>query len=303
MSDGRAIVVHVGGERYAVPTAAVEEIVDRPRLSPLPRLAPHLAGLLRFRDAWIPAIDATPLIGATGTGGSGGAGVALIIRCGTRRIALLADAVIGLAEVTGGAAEDDLVAVDPDGPLGVLHPDTLFRAGGDDAPVPDEAPAAPPVTTTFVTVRAGRFIAAVDVERVGEVLHAPKLQAVADAPGFIAGAVRWRERRLPCFDLAARLGSVAEPGEAAAVLVLRSAGIAVGARVDEALGVARLGPGALRPLPALLARCAPPALRALAYADARVLAILDPDALLAPAEWGELAGHEAARRPESASSR
>ena len=51
------LVVTIGGERVALPAAAVESVVELDTLTPVPRAAPHVAGLSALRSRVLTVID------------------------------------------------------------------------------------------------------------------------------------------------------------------------------------------------------------------------------------------------------
>ena len=51
------LVVAIAGERVALPAAAVESVVELDTLSPVPRAAPHVAGLSALRSRVLTVID------------------------------------------------------------------------------------------------------------------------------------------------------------------------------------------------------------------------------------------------------
>ena len=51
------LIVTIGGERVALPAAAVESVVELDTLIPVPRAAPHLAGLSALRSRVLTVID------------------------------------------------------------------------------------------------------------------------------------------------------------------------------------------------------------------------------------------------------
>lgn len=51
------LVVRIGGQRVAIPTARVEAVVEVETLAPVPRAAPHVAGLAALRSRVLTAID------------------------------------------------------------------------------------------------------------------------------------------------------------------------------------------------------------------------------------------------------
>lgn len=58
----------VGGERFGVPTARVDQVLDLRELSPLPGAPPELAGMIPARSRVVPVLDPRPLLGLSGGG-------------------------------------------------------------------------------------------------------------------------------------------------------------------------------------------------------------------------------------------
>ena len=51
------LVVTIGGQRVALPSDAVESVVELDTLIPVPRAAPHVAGLSALRSRVLTVID------------------------------------------------------------------------------------------------------------------------------------------------------------------------------------------------------------------------------------------------------
>src|SRR5689334_18908704 len=51
------LVVTIAGERVALPAAAVESVVELDTLIPVPRAAPHIAGLSALRSRVLTVVD------------------------------------------------------------------------------------------------------------------------------------------------------------------------------------------------------------------------------------------------------
>ena len=58
------LIVHLGGERVAVPAGLVESVVELEAVTPVPRAAPHVAGLAALRSRVLTVIDCAVSIGA-----------------------------------------------------------------------------------------------------------------------------------------------------------------------------------------------------------------------------------------------
>ncbi len=107
------IVVTLGGRDHAIPAAAVEAILPRPRLAPVDGAAPWLAGLMDVRGALVPVVDGSILLGGSATPMEVGSRVVLLqvpAPCGdgtlgVARFGMLSDRVRERAILSmGGAA-------------------------------------------------------------------------------------------------------------------------------------------------------------------------------------------------------
>ncbi len=106
-----------------------------------------------------------------------------------------------------------------------------------------------PTMHIVARVGAGRFaLSAADVE---EVIDAPDLIPVPNAPPGLAGQFAHRERTVSAFDggWAFSIARV-RPARESTVLVLRVSGDRIGLVVDDVEDLATLDPDALRPVPA-----------------------------------------------------
>jgi|GEM_PF-1246227 len=56
------LLVVLAGRRYALPSAVVDEVVPRTRLSPIDGAAPAIAGLMDHRGTLIPVVDGAMLL-------------------------------------------------------------------------------------------------------------------------------------------------------------------------------------------------------------------------------------------------
>ena len=92
-----ALVWTAGGGRYAVPLAAVVEVVRPVWVTPVPEAPEHMLGMIRFRHAVVPVFDLRARFGPA-TPGFLYMNRFLIVRIGDRSIALVVDEVIDLVE-------------------------------------------------------------------------------------------------------------------------------------------------------------------------------------------------------------
>jgi chemotaxis signal transduction protein len=128
------VVVRFGRARYAVPMAAVAEVVLVPALTRVPAGPPWLAGVANWRGRVLPVVDPRQLLGAERTPMPSSARV-LVLSVDGVEAGLLVEAVVGLLEpgtdvpdaapVTATASAARLVTgvvTDGSGPLSLLDP-------------------------------------------------------------------------------------------------------------------------------------------------------------------------------------
>ena len=279
-SARRAVVLRIAGERYALPADRVEEVIERVEVAPLAGLPAHAAGVVRHRDAWIPAVDAAPLLGARAAEPPR---AAAIVRRGGERYALLAERLCGMLDLAPGSLRESSASgpatrftLDDEGAILILDPDALFVAAA--SPQRAEKPRAEPAGAEAVlALRAGGFDLALPVASVLEVRSADGVRPARSRR--IAGIVESDGGPLPVVELAARIGAAAGSGDM--LVVVAAAGERIALRVDEVPGVTRVPGDHLLPLPPLLAAHARPGLRGLVRDGATLRALLDPAALLA----------------------
>jgi purine-binding chemotaxis protein CheW len=83
----RLLVFRVGAERFAVPLAGVDEVIDGPAVQPLPDAGEHLLGIATVRGELVSVYDPRPLLRVDGAV----TGAALLFARGERRVALAID--------------------------------------------------------------------------------------------------------------------------------------------------------------------------------------------------------------------
>lgn len=277
------VILRVGGDRFALPRGAVRGILESPRLTPLAGLGPRLAGVLQYRERWIPALwlgrVLAELSGAPSSGGEGEAGGAAVVRRGGIVFALVADSVV----VEEGEGEGTFA-----GPKVIpLELESLFHAPLPPAlrePALVETDGAGKATLAALTLRAGELELAVPSGAVREVLKADALERLPGAPAGVVGRVEVRGGHAPVVDLALALGLPIHPDDEDTRIVAAAAGEdLLGLRV-AAVGQTVAAPGdAVVATPAFLAAYAGEWLEAIIHLDDhRLLLLLRPDRLLAP---------------------
>ena len=282
-----SIVVRVGARAFALPTSAVTDVLEAPRVTALAGLPARVAGVVRHRGRWLPALWLDEVVGGEGGQGPGGAdthaapgsggeeaahapergpgraGVALVLRRGAVAYALLADA-------RGG--EDGATAVDPERLFHAPLPASLAREvvlEGEGAAVME--------TVSFLVddVAWG-----VPMESVQEVL--PAAAAPARQAGELSARVSARGREVPVLDLRVRFGLPAAVGGAEGrVVVVDTPEGPLGLRVDAMGSVVSARADAIVAPPERVARWAGGFLDAVVRLEEdRLLLLLRPDRLL-----------------------
>ena len=96
------LVVIIGGSRVALPAAAVESVVEIDALIPVPRAAPHVAGLSALRSRVLTVIDCRRALGLGAGQTSPGAGSeAVVVEIVGHHYALLVDVVDDVVDALG----------------------------------------------------------------------------------------------------------------------------------------------------------------------------------------------------------
>ena len=92
------LVVTIAGERVALPAAAVESVVELDTLTPVPRAAPHVAGLSALRSRVLTVIDCMRSLELGDTDCSDGIREAAVVEVDGHHYALIVDLVEDVVE-------------------------------------------------------------------------------------------------------------------------------------------------------------------------------------------------------------
>jgi purine-binding chemotaxis protein CheW len=92
------LVVTIGGERVALPAAAVESVVELDTLIPVPRAAPHVAGLSALRSRVLTVIDCMRSLELGESDCSNGIREAAVVELDGHHYALIVDLVEDVVE-------------------------------------------------------------------------------------------------------------------------------------------------------------------------------------------------------------
>jgi purine-binding chemotaxis protein CheW len=219
----RYLVVEAGGERWALPSEAVAEVVEEPVVQDMPALPERVRGVLSHRGEWLPVLD---LASALDLGSIEGSGSALVMDRGRTHYALLVE-----------REGEERSWTDEEGVVTRLEVDELFQA-----PPPPSAPGDAPEDAADATRAVVRFriadaelaFSADDVDRIWP-YEAP--EPVPGLPDYVLGVLPLRGFTMPVLDLGRHLGLAPRGGEERRVLILGSEDKRVGWVVDEVLAV------------------------------------------------------------------
>jgi purine-binding chemotaxis protein CheW len=98
------LIVAIGGSRVALPAAAVESVVELEALIPVPRAAPHVAGLSALRSRVLTVIDTLRSLGLGDTDCSDGIREAAVVELDGHHYALIVDSVDDVVEALSDTA-------------------------------------------------------------------------------------------------------------------------------------------------------------------------------------------------------
>ncbi|MCY7280656.1 MAG: chemotaxis protein CheW [Sphingomonas bacterium] len=100
------LIVSIGGSRVAFPSAAIESVVELDTLIPVPRAAPHVAGLSALRSRVLTVIDTVRSLDLGDSDCSDGIREAAVVEYDGHHYALIVDSVEDVIE-----AISDLVPI------------------------------------------------------------------------------------------------------------------------------------------------------------------------------------------------
>jgi purine-binding chemotaxis protein CheW len=95
------LIVTIAGQRVALPAAAVESVVELDTLIPVPRAAPHVAGLSALRSRVLTVIDCMRSLELGTSDTSDGIREAAVVELTGHHYALIVDVVEDVVETLG----------------------------------------------------------------------------------------------------------------------------------------------------------------------------------------------------------
>ena len=110
--DPRHVLFRAAGERFALPLAAVREVVTpQPPFSRVPRTSDAVRGVMNLRGRVVAVVDLAALVGLAPQVLAGGSGQVVVLDRARRGLGLLIDAVVGVEaiDLPGGASSGGVV--------------------------------------------------------------------------------------------------------------------------------------------------------------------------------------------------
>ena len=97
----RHVVFRVAGERFAIPLAAVREVVvPQPPFARVPRASEAVRGVMNLRGRVVAVVDLAALVGLAPQALAGATGQVLILEHGKRALGFLIAGVVGVEAIT-----------------------------------------------------------------------------------------------------------------------------------------------------------------------------------------------------------
>jgi purine-binding chemotaxis protein CheW len=245
----RLLTFRAGGRTQAIAADAVREVVRVPRLTPVPHAPDALVGIGNVRGSAVPILSVGRLQGQS----SLGTGTILVLDR-SPPVGLLVDEVRAIEDAKRGAKRLDI--------------ETLLAQAYRNAPVanaarriaqvaaqPKPARSSSAVRLILFQVADQRF--ALPLEQVAEIVRLPAdIATVPHADRAVAGTSLHRGSVLPLFhlDVLLNLTGSRHPVSRKSVVIARIRGRRVGLLVDRMGSIIGLDPGAIDPVPAVIAR-------------------------------------------------
>lgn len=98
VATGDYLVFRLGGERYGFATALAGEVLRIPRLVRVPRVAPHIRGVINLRGQVLAVTDLRPVLGLPG-GDIPASGRLVVVRAAGLETALVTEGVEGIVSL------------------------------------------------------------------------------------------------------------------------------------------------------------------------------------------------------------
>lgn len=327
--DLRLVTFEVGGQEFALPLEAVQEILPTPdEVTAVARADAAVVGITAVRDRLLPLLSLRTLLGFQAAADAGQRSKIVVVNVGDARVGLLADrarAILAadhslidplppvLAARTGGESRIQSIYRGEGGRrlVSILAPEQLFQkdvmqhlnsSPATRAEAPDTASRAGDQELIFLVFRLGDDEFGLPIDAVVEVAPVPEqVTRVPRTPRFLEGVVNLRGEVLPIIDQRRRFEMpAAAAGAGRRLVVVRTARHRAGLIVDSVSDVLRARASQVAPPPELTdatARLVHGVLNI--EATGRLVLLLDPAELLTRAEQGLLDSFKAGKKADA----
>lgn len=323
------VTFEVSGQEFALPLAAVQEILPAPaEVTAVAHAEAVVLGITAVRDRLLPLLSLRALLGFTAAATGDERRKVVVLKIGDSRVGLVADrarAIISadstlvdpvppvLAARTGGESRIRSVYRGEGGRrlISILAPEQLFRnevmqqltSSEGAAAAPDAPQPAASQELIYLVFRLAGDEFGLPIDTVVEVAQVPaQITRVPRTPKFLEGVVNLRGEVLPIVDQRRRFEMPAIAATAQRrLVVVRTARHRAGLIVDSVAGVLRASSADVQPPPELTDATARLIHGVLNLEQARrIVLLLDPAELLTRAEQGLLDTFQAARKQAGA---
>jgi purine-binding chemotaxis protein CheW len=322
------VTFEVAGQEFALPLAAVREILPAPaEVTVVAHADAAVLGITAARDRLLPLLSLRALLGFGAAPQAQERRKVVVMNIGGTPVGLVADrarAIVAAdsalvdpvppvpAARTGGESRIHSVYRGEGGRrlIAILSPEQLFRnevmqqLTGKAGTAPDaEAVAVAGAELTCLVFRLGEDEFGLPIDSVVEVAQVPaQITRVPRTPKFLEGVVNLRGEVLPIVDQRRRFEMPPAPaGSARRLVVVRTERHRAGLIVDGVAEVLRTSAAEVQPPPELTDATARLVSGVLNLAQSRrIVLLLDPSELLTRAEQGLLDAFEASRRKAGA---
>ena len=323
------VTFEVAGQEFALPLAAVEEILPAPAdITAVARSEAAVLGLTSVRNRLLPLLSLRSLLGFAASTAVDGRQKVVVMKLGDSRVGLVADrarAIVAadsglvdplppvLAARTGGESRIRSVYRGEGGQrlISILSPEQMFRSEvmqrlteiGQAANAEQEEATPAGTELIFLVFRLADDEFALPIDTVVEVAHVPEqITRVPRTPKFLEGVVNLRGEVLPIVDQRRRFEMPSLDATATRrLVVVRTARHRAGLIVDGVSDVLRTTAAQISPPPELTDATSRLISGVLNLGESgRIVLLLDPAELLTRAEQGLLDTFQASRKKADA---
>lgn len=263
------LLIDIGPDRYALPTAIISEVLEPVDLRPMPAAPAWVAGLMQHQETPLLVVRADVLLSPDTPADHGlitttadSIALRIIDPATGRAFALLADRAPGLLSLSPDEifSTDDAIAgisryaVVDDRILAIIEPLALVGARLEDVerltpqgqhhglaqmPMPDVAAARAAARPgyRFLTLRIRDEFFAIDLDRVDSILSTVRLSPLPDGGNGFDGLADAGDKVVPVLDLRRRLTGQASPDDTPPCVLLQLEGSTAGLAVDQVLRI------------------------------------------------------------------